>query len=479
MNGDVIKEFLVGLGFQIDEQGLNNFNNGIAKASLVVTALGAASVAAAAGITKFVAGVAEKFDVVGDLADQVNTTAEAILELGYVAQLTGSSVQAAESSLYGLNKTAGEASLGIGRGAKIFEDLGLQAKDSNGVLKDTSVLMAEVGERIKDMARGEQLAVLSKLGIDPTLVNALTQDISGLSEEFQTLYKSVGIDANVAAEQAGEFNDSMDRMKFTMEAIKDSIGLKFMSQVRFGIDALRKFLVENIPKIINAVSPVIDIVLRIAEAFIIIAGRIGQVIGSIIGFLMRVNDATDGWAGYILAAAAAWKFLNLAFLTTPLGMILSLAAAIALLIDDFLVWKEGGESFINWDNWMPGFEAATSAINAFMSLLDGFFTLIFSGLDAVAQLLTGNFAGAWAAAGIWVESFIKILTSAWGIIKGVGDALGNFGGAIVGAFSGSTPALAPSPQAQASMQGSNQNVNQKTDIIIQGSKDPEATARYC
>jgi len=477
MNGDVIKEFLVGLGFQIDEQGLNNFNAGIGKATLMVTAVGVAAVAAAAGITKFVAGVANKFDAVGDLADQVNTTSEAILELGYIATLTGSSVAAAENSLYGLNKTAGEASLGIGRGAKIFEDLGLQAKDSNGDLKDTSVLMSEIGERIKDMARGEQLAVLSKLGIDPTMVNALTTDVSGLAAEFQTLYNNVGIDANAAAEDSSEFNDSMDRMKFTMEAIKDAVGLKFMNQVRFGIDALRKFLVENIPKIINAVSPVIDMVLRIAEAFIIIAGRVGQVIGGIIGWLSRANDATNGWAGYILAAAAAWKFLNLAFLTTPLGMILSLAAAIALLIDDFLVWKEGGDAFIDWDKWLPGFESAMSAVNAFKDLLTGFFTLIFSGLDALISLLTGDFGGAWRAAGIYVESFISILKSAWGVIKGIGEALGNFAGATMDSVFGSGAQLTPSPQAQAAVQGSNQNVNQQTEINVIGSADPDATAR--
>jgi len=479
MNDDVIKEFLVGLGFKIDEEGLNKFNAGIGKATAIAAGIGAAAVTAAAGITKFVSGIADKFDAVGDLADQTNTTADSILRLGYIAELTGSSVQAAESSLFGLNKTAGEAALGIGRGAKIFEDLGLQAKDSNGVLKQTDVLMSEIGDRIKDMARGEQLAVLSKLGIDPTMINALTTDVSGLAAEFDELYRNAGIDANEAAENSNEFNDSMARMKFTMDAIKNAVGLKFMNQLRMGIDALRKFLVENMPKIINAVSPVIDIVLRIAEAFILIAGRIGQVIGVIIGWLVRINDATNGWAGYILAAAAAWKYLNLTFLATPLGMILALAAAIALLVDDFLVWKEGGDSFIDWERWLPGIEAATSAVMAFKDLLSGFFTLIFSSIDVLVSLLTGDFAGAWRAVGAYVEAFIGILKSAWGIIKGVGEAIGNFAGAGVQTLFGSssTPALVPSPQAQASVQGTNQSVSQKTEIIVDGSSNPEATAR--
>lgn len=480
MNGEVIKEFLVGLGFQIDEVGLSKFSSGITNATIAVGAIGTAAAAAAGAITAFVAGVADKLDAVGDLADRVNTTAESVMRLGYVATLTGSSVEAANSSIENLSRVAGEAALGLGRGAKIFEDLGLQAKDSNGNLKDTSVLMAEIGDKIRDMGRGEQLAVLSKLGIDPTMINALTTDVSGLAAEFDQLYKNAGIDANKAAEQSGEFNDSMDRLKMTFDAIKSAVGLKFMGQIKNGIDTLRKFLVENMPKIINAVSPIIDVVLRIAEAFITIVGRVGQAIGAIIGWLVKVNDATDDWAGYILAAAAAWKFLNLSFLATPIGMILSLAAAIALLVDDFLTWKEGGDGLIDWAAWEPAIDAAMGAITALRDLLANAFTAMFAAVDALVKLLTGDFSGAWRTAGELVNGIIGIFTSAWETIKNLGEGIGNFVGAVAGFFgSGSAPrpALTPSPQAQAAVSGANQNINQQTQIVVQGSGNPDATAR--
>lgn len=484
MSGDVIKEFLVGLGFEVDEAGMANFSAGVTKATLTVAAIGAAAVAAAGMITSFVAGVADQFDQVGDLADRVNTTAEEVMRLGYVATLTGSDVDSANRSLEGLSKTAGEAALGIGRGAKIFEDLGLKAKDGNGKLKDTSVLISEIGTKIKDMARGEQLAVLSKLGIDPTMVNALTTDISGLAAEFDNLYKAAGIDANKAAESAGEFNDSMDRLKMTFNAIKSAVGLKFMNQIRMGIDALRKFLVENMPKIINAVSPVIDIVLRIAEAFIITASRVGQIIGSIIQWIVKVNDATDGWAGYILAVVAAWKYLNLSFLATPVGMILSLAAAVLLLYDDFMTWKEGGDALIDWSAWEPGINSAIEAVTFLRDMIGNAFTAIYAAIDLVASLLTGDFSQAWFAVGELVNSVIGIFQNAWGVIKSVGESLGNFAGAIAGVFSGSggsgvaqNPALTPSPQAAAAMAGSQQSVSQQTQIVVQGSSDPATTAK--
>ena len=455
MSGEVIKEFLVGLGFQIDEVGLSKF-------------------------TAFVAGVADKFDALGDLADRVNTTVESVMRLGYVATLTGSSVEAANSSIENLSRVAGEAALGLRRGAKVFQALGLQAKDSNGNLKDTSVLMAEIGDKIKDMGRGEQMAALSKLGIDPTMINALTTDVSGLAAEFDQLYKNAGIDANKAAEQSDEFNDSMDRLEMTFDAIKSAVGLNFMGQVKSGIDTLRKFLVENMPKIINAVTPIINVVLRIADAFITIVGRVGSAIGAIIGFLVKVNDATDGWAGAILAAAAAWKFLNLSFLATPLGMILSLVAAIALLIDDFMTWKEGGDSLIDWSAWEPAITSAMAAIRALRDLLASAFTVMFAAVDALIKLLMGDFSGAWNAVGELVNGVIGIFTSAWETIKNLGEDIGNFVGAVAGFFGGGSatkPALTPTPQAAAAVTGGNQSISQQTQIVVQGSSNPDATAR--
>lgn len=456
MSGEVIKEFLVGLGFDVDEAGLSKFSAGLTTATIAVTAIGTAAVAAAGVITSFVSGVAKQFDAVSDLAGRVNTTADSIMRMGYIATLTDSSVEAVATSLQGLSRIAGEASLGIGRGAKVFEDLGLNAKDGNGKLKDTAVLLSEVQAKIKDMGRGEQLAVLGKLGIDPTMIAMLTSDISGLAAEFDALYKNAGIDANKAAQESSDFNDSMSRMKMTFDAIKSAVGLKFMGQIKNGIDTLRKFLVENMPKIINAVTPIINVVLRIAEAFVKIVGRVGGAIGSIIGFLMRANDATDGWAGYILAAAAAWKYLNLSFLATPIGMILSLAAAIALLVDDFLTWKEGGDSLISWQAWENEIRLVSNILSGLRLAVENVFLAIFAAIDTVVSLLTGDFTRAWTAA--------KNLAGSLADIMGFGS-------------NSPAAALKPSPQAAAAMNAGAQTVSQSTQIVVQGSTDPQATAR--
>lgn len=531
-NSDVIKEFLVGLGFEVNEDDMKRFVGGVAMATAKVVALGAAVTAAAGYITSFVTATASDLDRVSDLAGRVNATAAEILELGHVASLTDSSLEAVMSSFDSLSKAAGDAFLGVGRGRIIFETLGISVKDQNGKLKSTSVIMEEIGQKIKSMERGQQLAVLSRLGLDPTLIGALTTDVSELRAEFESVYKIAGIDANRAAQASSDFMDSLTRLNFVMDAIRKSVALRFMGQIQQGIDSLRKQLVANMPQIISSIEPVIAIALRIAESFVLTGGRVIQVISNLLGWIGQIDKATDGWATIIGVALAAWKFLNLSFLATPLGIVLALVAGLGLLVDDFLTWKEGGDSLIDWTQWEPGMTAAINGIVALKDVVTSSFESMFLMVKMLVQFLTGDFVGGWATAAQAGSAIIDIFKAVWAVIsqlllafgeftglapvfadgwkkisaviqvvadaiaafqKGIGGALpalqnafgalgsllptSVFGVPAMAAGPSMAPSLIPSPQAAATMAGAQQTVSQQTEIIVQGSSSPEATAR--
>lgn len=65
MTGEVIKSFLVGLGFEVDDKTLTKFNKAIVSASLRVTALYGAVKAAAAGIAFAISKISESFEDLG------------------------------------------------------------------------------------------------------------------------------------------------------------------------------------------------------------------------------------------------------------------------------------------------------------------------------------------------------------------------------------------------------------------------------
>jgi hypothetical protein len=458
---ETIKEYLVSIGFNVDEKSLSKFNNGLKSAAKSAAVIGTAAVAAAGIVTKVISDVAKSFDETRQLSQRVNATANEIKQLGYVASVSGSSIEAANRSFEGLNRTAGEAALNIGRGATAFKELGLSAKKQNGDLKTTGELMAEVGDKIKDLSSQEQVAVLTRLGIDPTLVKTLTGDIKGLKSEFNSLYKSVGINAEKAGEQSEAFNDSVTKLSFVFDTLKKSIALKFMPQIKVGIDSLRKFMVENAPKIIQAI---------ISGAFLKITGRIAQVAGVIISWFTKINDATDGWAGTILAAVAAWKMLNLAFLASPIGIILSLVAAIALLVDDFLTFKEGGQSLIDWNNDFGKALGVTIEVVKFLGKLIGIF--ISGTLQGLSNALKMVFDGIFISIKAAIAGVLKIT----GFINKIGSSIKGFFGFGDGNQNSNPGDLSTSPLTSNSM-SSNQNVNQETKIIIQGDSSPEATAK--
>lgn len=65
MTGEVIKQFLVGLGFGVDDKSLSKFNKSIKEASVRVTALYATIKAAAAGIFWSISKISEGFEQMG------------------------------------------------------------------------------------------------------------------------------------------------------------------------------------------------------------------------------------------------------------------------------------------------------------------------------------------------------------------------------------------------------------------------------
>jgi hypothetical protein len=528
MSAEIIKEFLVGLGFKVDEAGLAKFSEGIASASLRVTALAAATTAAAGVIVAGVQKIAADFDQMDKLATQFRTTADAIDEFADAAGILGIKEETAVEGLRNLDRAIVDTSMDMGRAKAVFADLGITVKDAAGNLKPTTEVMAELAEKFKGMERGKQIRVMERLGLDPSLLKLFNADMVALRADVEAIDKAAGLDFGQAMAESKAFMEIWRAMqqeiqkwkllfKTTMESVSVKLMPKFRAQIRAITDAMinfRRKVMDNLPKAIEAIMPIIGVIMRIAEVFIKITARIASGAMTIIGWLLKLNEFTGGWAGYILAAAAAWKYLNLAFLKTPLGMLLSLAAVVALLIDDFLTFKEGGDSLIDWGSGfgivMQGVTAALTGFLAYIALSKAAViamtvatnawaaaTAIANGIMSAARIAVLLFnlvlyanpimlvvaaVAALIAAGVlliqnwetvkqWFSSFFDWLLAGF-------SKVADWGGKVASVFGfGGAPASAPSPQAQAAVGGSGQNVNQQTQIVVQGSSDPAATAR--
>lgn len=529
MSAEMIKEFLVGLGFKVDEAGLSKFAEGITSATLRVTALATAATAAAAGIVASVQHIASEYDQLDKLAQQFRTTADAVDEFIDTAAILGLSDDKAVESLKNLDRAIVDTSMGMGRAKLVFEDLGIKVTDAAGKLKPTTEVMGELAEKFKDMERGKQLRIMERLGLDPALLKVFNADLAAISAELQAIDKAADFDFETALAESKAFmkvwkemQQEIAKWKMLFSKAFESVAVKLMPQFRArikqitdGMIEFRRKVMDNLPKAIEAIMPIIRVIMRVAEAVVQMVKRVAQGAAVIIGWFFKLNDATNGWIGYILMAAAAWKYLNLSFLATPLGKLLALATVIALLIDDFLTFREGGESLIDWSTgWgqalavlvgiITGVGAAILAVkaatmawttavaawNAIQVVANGImaaariavlaFNLVMyanpiglvvaaiAALIAAGALLIAN----WDTVKQWFSSFFDWLVQGF-------NKIAEWGGKVAGVFGfgGGAPASAPSPQAQAAMNGGGQNVNQQTQIVVQGSADPAATAR--
>lgn len=538
---DTIKEFLVGLGFQIDEAGLKKFTDGIASASLRTAAFGAAMVAASGVIVKGIADVANEFTELDLLAQKYNTTAAAMDDFIDTAEMVGIGGETAKNALASMNKVVGEAALGIGRGKIVLEKLGIAAKDAAGKVRPTTEVMADLQAKLATMDRGQAMAIMDKLGLDPQLLRMFNGELGNLQkiqEEMNKSDKSVGLDFDQAVQESKAFTKSMIDMKTQARLVMhwfatlwESIAVSLMPMVREGIDkvsdtfeSLRKSLQDNGGRIVATLKPIIETILRIASAFISLAGRaiaiVANVFGKVLGIIGKVNDATNGWAGYIAAALAAWKLLNLGFLATPIGAIIGLGVALLALYDDFQTWKEGGVSLIDWTAWADGanliinaftgiidvFDGITEAVSGVVNIIRSLFAMDIQGFgDGIIQLGTGavmalqsigyavinlissitsliaevfrlfgfdvdGFAGTFKSA---FDSIVSVVNSVKDSILGVINTISGAGDIFGDVFGGG--ASKPSPTQQAAM-NSTQSVAQTTNITVAGGANPQATA---
>jgi hypothetical protein len=434
---EVIKEFLVELGFKVDKTSQNRFNTNIKNVGKALAGLGL--VVATKRMVGFIESVASGLDATQQLSTRVNATAKEISELGFAASVSGSSIEAVNRSFEGLNRAAGEAANGVGRGAEAFRQLGIQARKQDGSLKKTSELMQDIGDQIKDLNKQQQIAVLAKIGIDPTLVNVLTSDVRGLKKEFDDLYSSVGVNVNKAAKSSEKFNDSLTRLGTVFDAIKKAVALRFIPEITQGMDKLRKNLIHDAPQIIDSLAPIVEAFLRITSGVITLVDHVSR------GF-RKLNKATNGWAGTIIAAAAAWRLLNVAFLASPIGIILSLVAAVGLLVDDFIVWEKGGQSLIQWGK---DFNAVLKFVT---DTIHGFEDAITSALRKAGSLVPS------------LHTFAKLGA--------------NLGSAAASSFTlgGSASLLSPFPPDITAGNTANNTLNQNTNITVNGSDSPQSTA---
>ena len=396
MSTDVLKEFLVAVGFKVDEASMRRVNEGIQNfakecAKLAVAFEGAAL--AAAGFTiKLAKGMEEAYNA----SQRLNSSVERVNALSYAITQAGGSAQNAKASLENLARFMRSAP-----GAKNMVQSIIGSKTD---IRDTTAVMVELGKKFKEMPFAQAKVRADLLGIDETTLMALRDGLGDYMAEYQKVMRTHGVVQEEYAKDAKAFMTRVRELWTHVQAIMMKVGQSLIGKLTPQIEKLKQFLIANSDRIKTFIESISKFVIKGAEIFIRIFTRAGEIIGDLIDWFQALDPEGQKVVKILGMITAAMVALNMSFWTSPIGIILALAGAIFLVWEDYKTWKEGGQHFIDWEKWEPAIKDAKAAI---LWLGDKFKWLAGDGEGGIGALQVAFAGFATYLGATWIASVLK------------------------------------------------------------------------
>jgi hypothetical protein len=373
-------------GFQKAESGINRITNA---AKLAVTAL-----ASFKGI-QLIKGIADETRELGDRLDktsqQIGVTTDALQELEFAAGLAGASSADLKTGLRILARNANEAAQGSKEFADDFERLGVRVQDSNGQLKSTDQLLTELADGMAGLTSSTERTALAQslLGRSgATLLPLLTQGTKRIKEQRQEA-RALGILDQDLIKVSVDLTDNQLRLSRAYAAIKLTIAKELLPAMNSVTKGTIAFIQQNKELIRQRLASFFSRVIRVVSNF---ATLVRDVTSRVVDWVRGLDDVSTGFlklAGIVSAFAL--------ILALPGGSILLLLFLLAILIDDFMTFKKGGESatgdlvkaFQDFAAEFPNLSTAiTDYLGVFISAFDFMFNTAASFMAFFVELFT-------------------------------------------------------------------------------------------
>lgn len=222
-------------GINAVEKEAGGLSSGLATAGSAaaagVAALGLAAIGAVAGLANATKGAAEYAENVQLAASQTHLSTEAVQELQYASKVTGVEFETISGSLTKLTKNLGTAQGGTGPAAEALKRLGVSATDSNGNLRESTVVYSEVISALGkvDNATERDVLAMQLLGKSATDLNPLIDGTAGsLTELAAQAHEAGAVLSDDMLNRLGSVDDALDTLSAGADAAKNALGLTLM-----------------------------------------------------------------------------------------------------------------------------------------------------------------------------------------------------------------------------------------------------------
>lgn len=353
----VIRDFMVALGFKTDNSGLKQMQDAMGGVELKAAALKGALLALATGAVVAVRQTASELDKLYFSSQRIGASVTNINAYGNAIAQLGGSAEGAVGSLESLAEKMRNSPGYEG----MLNSLGVNTKEANGSMRDRVEVMKDLSGVLSKMPAYQANAYASSLGIDQNTLLAMRDGkfVSNM-DKYQKIQKELGMSDDLAKsgnEFMTEYRDLTMMTKTGFQVIVMQAGKALIPILRL----LNQMLQAGISAF-SQLNPQIKEGLAVGLRFAMLAVVFGGFF-KVFGMIFKFIPMLKSFIGLL-------KLFRLAFLASPIGIILALAAAIGLLYDDYKTWRDGGKSLFDWSKWTNGIDTIIGKIKDFLEILD-------------------------------------------------------------------------------------------------------------
>lgn len=404
---NVIDSLLVRIGFDVDTHGVEGAKHHVGLLKESLEALGImAGVELAHRFVEFVERAVSGAAAVQEFAETTGIAADKVDSMSRAAADAGVPVEAMREAIMGVFRATGAAAAGFPRYTKLFQQLGLNAKDSTGHVKDAQTMMGELSDKFSKMDAATRIAVAGRLGINARLAALMGEEGSaGMRGRFAETEKN-GLLTAEDFERAHGTELALEKLHRTIQGVTTIVANQLSPWLVKALDLFQEWWKANREEVVRGfIGGVRELagVLKTVGSFLrdvygfgkdvldtldrlgIKGGVLKGIVGAIVAYKL------GGWALQAAAGLAqlAVGFGGLQAATLFVGL---LAGAIALLVQDIYVFYKGGNSLIGQlsEEWPGALEAAQLLVVALGVALTALVTG--SGPLSLAVAAIGGFA---------------------------------------------------------------------------------------
>ena len=395
----VIREFLVKLGWRIDQGSRRDFDDVLTTTTLRLAKLAASVEAAAMAVVAGVAKMASSMEQLYFVSQRTGATVQGLQAAGYAFTQMGLSAAQFRGTIEGV-AAALRSTPGL---AGMLQGLGVNTN------QPTEQVLQQFVHRTSNMPFYLQQRYASMLGIDPNALLVLRRGIDQFTQDYSRMAQRIGVESKQAAEAGHAFMVQFRSMGTVFDLLAIKVEQSLGRKLGDNIARFLEFLLDYADRINQAIATIVRVLLDLSETVVRLVVRSGQLINDVITWFTSLSDRTKTVIEALGALAVAWRAFNIVFAMTPIGMIVTAIAAliggILLLYDDYKTFVQYGRqySLLPWDEIITDVK------------------LVIKWFEDLGNAVLPSRIGVWSTFKQGVGEVVDALKQLWHVLAGSGD----------------------------------------------------------